>query len=194
MRRDTTVCDPRLGFGVLRLSHRAYRRQRCPPEEGPALRAECEARGIQCVYLLVDASDIESINILQQMGALFTDTRITFGTAPGGPLETASHGGTTRVRPATGADVAALTQMASVRHRGTRFHADRHFAPERCDRLYEVWIENSCRGYADVVLVAEDERGRLAGYVSCHRTPAIAVTSACSPSASRRRDAGSAAR
>jgi dTDP-4-amino-4,6-dideoxy-D-galactose acyltransferase len=169
-RRDTTVCeilDWDSAFFGCRIAR--YRRPRCLPEEGVALLADCEARDIKCVYLLVDASDIESINNLQQMRALFTDTRITFGAAPGGTLETASGGGTTRVRAATGDDVAALTRMASVRHRATRFHADRHFAPERADRLYEVWIENSCRGYADAVLVAEDDRGRLAGYVTCHK-------------------------
>jgi GNAT superfamily N-acetyltransferase len=34
--------------------------------------------------------------------------------------------------------------------------------------LYERWIENSCRGQADRVLVAEWE-GQPAGYITCHR-------------------------
>jgi dTDP-4-amino-4,6-dideoxy-D-galactose acyltransferase len=61
---------------------------------------------------------------------------------------------------------------ASVSHRDTRFYADSHFDSARCDRLYEVWIENSYAGYADAVLVAEGVTGRPAGYVTCHKSDA----------------------
>jgi len=33
--------------------------------------------------------------------------------------------------------------------------------------LYETWIEKSCKGYADAVLVAELQ-GWPVGYISCH--------------------------
>lgn len=64
-------------------------------------------------------------------------------------------------------DVPALSAIARVSHRGTRFYSDPNFPRGRCDDLYAVWIERSSAGWADVVLVAEHE-GEPAGYVSCH--------------------------
>jgi dTDP-4-amino-4,6-dideoxy-D-galactose acyltransferase len=171
-RNGTTVCeilDWDSTFFGCRIAR--FRPERCLPEDRAAIAAECDARDIACVYLLVDASDTASIDNLQQMRAHLTDTRITFGTAVPRTVEAApSRHGAVLVRPAIGADIDALAGIASVSHRDTRFHADRHFNSARCDRLYEVWIENSCRGFADVVLVAEDVNGRLAGYVTCHKS------------------------
>jgi dTDP-4-amino-4,6-dideoxy-D-galactose acyltransferase len=73
------------------------------------------------------------------------------------------------VRPATLTDIPALKRIASSSHRETRFYADRHFAVEQCNRLYELWIEKSCQAYADAVLVVDDDAGEPAGYVTCHR-------------------------
>ena len=56
--------------------------------------------------------------------------------------------------------------MARTNHRDTRFYYDGHFSVEAADRLYETWIERSCTGYADAVLVAERD-GQLAGYITC---------------------------
>jgi TDP-D-fucosamine acetyltransferase len=171
---DTTTCeilDWDSTFFGCRIAR--YRRPRCLPDDVAALVIECEARDIECVYVLVDASDTDSIINLQQIHARLTDVRVTFGAAVHQPAEspTLDRSGV-RVRPAADSDIAALTRIASVSHRDTRFYADRHFSPERCDRLYEVWIENSCRGYADAVLVAEDEAGGPVGYVTCHKTKA----------------------
>jgi hypothetical protein len=49
------------------------------------------------------------------------------------------------------------------------FAADsfRHAWQPKCDLFYETWIENSFRGFAKAVLVAE-EKGKPAGYVTCH--------------------------
>ena len=52
-----------------------------------------------------------------------------------------------RVRTAVVTEIAPLVQIASVSHLDTRYHSDNHFAPGRSDELYEVWIENSCRGF-----------------------------------------------
>ena len=40
-------------------------------------------------------------------------------------------------------------------HRDSRFYYDPGFPNQRCDELYETWIDRSCHGYADTVLVAE---------------------------------------
>ena len=63
-------------------------------------------------------------------------------------------------------DLESLKAMARTNHRDTRFYYDGHFSVEAADRLYETWIERSCTGYADVVLVAERD-GQPAGYITC---------------------------
>jgi len=48
----------------------------------------------------------------------------------------------------------------------TRFHYDGGFPVERCQKLYETWIEKSCRGSAQAVLVGERD-GAPGGFISC---------------------------
>jgi TDP-D-fucosamine acetyltransferase len=147
-----------------------YRGTRCLEVDMPSIHAECAAQGIDCVYALVDGCDTESISNLLRHRAYFTDIRVTFGTAGDGaapPPSAAAAAGL--VRPAGDADLPALVRIASSSHADTRFYADHHFDRARCSRLYEIWIERSCRGYADAVLVIDAEPGQPAGYVTCHR-------------------------
>ena len=64
-------------------------------------------------------------------------------------------------------DLAALKAIARVSHQDSRFYFDRRFAEASAAALYERWIERSCQGWADVVLVAEAE-GVPSGYCTCH--------------------------
>ena len=168
--RDTKVCDflewdsEFFGYRIAR-----YRGSRCRSEDVAAILAECRAEGIDCVYVLADVADTESIRALQENRAYMADARVTFGAdaSTGIGFEAASGGGHA-VRPAVDSDVPALASIAAVSHRDTRFYADGHFAAERCDHLYQVWIEKSCQGHADAVLVAEDDAHQPIGYVTCH--------------------------
>jgi dTDP-4-amino-4,6-dideoxy-D-galactose acyltransferase len=149
-----------------------YRKPRCLRGDAAALRAECAAHRIDCAYVLVDADDTRSIDVLQrELRAYFADARITFaGSVEDTRLASGSWADT--VRPANDADIPALIEIASVSHRDTRFYADRHFDPGLCNHLYEVWIEKSCRGFADAVFVAVGPHGKPSGYVTCHRDDA----------------------
>ena len=71
------------------------------------------------------------------------------------------------VRRAVGGDIPALRDIASSAHRDTRFHADDRFDAARSDELYATWIENSVRGYANQVLVAECDNAPV-GYLTLH--------------------------
>jgi dTDP-4-amino-4,6-dideoxy-D-galactose acyltransferase len=160
-----------------------YRRPRCLAADVDALLIECAAMSVDCAYVLVDVADTDSSAALQRAGAYFADVRVTFGTslegaapsvrgaarrADDGRGRRSGEGKACAVRLATENDVAALTRIASSSHRDTRFYADPHFDVSRCDRLYEVWIENSCGGFADAVFVAPIAAGEAAGYVTCH--------------------------
>jgi GNAT superfamily N-acetyltransferase len=116
---------------------------------------------IDCLYFLARSEDPPTAHAAEQAGFRLMDVRIELGRTAGD--ETVADG----VRASVPDDVPALRAIARVSHRGTRFYADPRFPRARCDDLYDVWIERSCAGWADVVLVA-DHRGRPAGYVSCH--------------------------
>jgi dTDP-4-amino-4,6-dideoxy-D-galactose acyltransferase len=64
-------------------------------------------------------------------------------------------------------DVPNLRAIAGVSHRDSRFYFDTSFSEAECNALYETWIEKSCQGYAEAVLVAE-LAGRAVGYISLH--------------------------
>jgi ribosomal protein S18 acetylase RimI-like enzyme len=136
--------------------------------DADATRRFCEAYGIQCVYILLDASDASSIETAQDCGARFVDVRTTFEASlqafadvAGGPQ------GPSEIRPATEHDLPAMRRVAATSHRDTRFYADSRFDADRVDLLYQTWIEKSCRGYADAVFAFE-LAGEAAGYVTCH--------------------------
>jgi dTDP-4-amino-4,6-dideoxy-D-galactose acyltransferase len=82
-------------------------------------------------------------------------------TGPGhSPLATWS------IRPSKPEDIPALRSLAGVSHRDTRFFFDPNFPRGRCVELYQTWIEKSCNGYADAVLVAELDSS-VVGYITC---------------------------
>jgi dTDP-4-amino-4,6-dideoxy-D-galactose acyltransferase len=169
--RDPRTCDI-LEWDSAFFGHRIarFRPRRCTAEDVTAIVAECAEGGIDCVYILVDVSDTESIAEVQAKGAYLADIRVTFRTDVAEALASELPPRCPRrVRPAIDADIPALRRIAAVSHRDTRFYADRRFSPEQCNRLYELWIEKSCQGYADAVLVVEDDTERPAGYVTCKR-------------------------
>jgi dTDP-4-amino-4,6-dideoxy-D-galactose acyltransferase len=143
---------------------------RASPARADEVLAWCEAQRIECVYFLVDADDRETVVAVERRGFGLVDIRMTLTRtanaaarmsverAPGIPV---------LVRPARQSDVPALKAMARSNHGDSRFYFDGNFARERCDALYETWIERSVDGYAAAVLVAELD-GQPAGYVSCH--------------------------
>ena len=125
---------------------------------------ECERRAIQCLYLCPDACDWETVRICERRGFSFAGLKLTM--ICGRPASTRAVDAP-GVRPACASDMAALRRIARISHRNTRFYCDGHFATERCDDLYDLWISRSCRGeLADAVFVAEVD-GNAAGYITC---------------------------
>jgi dTDP-4-amino-4,6-dideoxy-D-galactose acyltransferase len=164
---DCEILDWDSAFFGYRIAR--YRGTRCLAVDMPSILAECAAQAIDCLYVLVDGTDTESISNLLRHRAGFADIRVTFGTAGDGAAARPAAAEVGLVRPASAADIPALVRIASSSHVDTRFYADRHFDRARCSRLYEIWIEKSCAGYADAVFVVDAEPGQPAGYVTCHR-------------------------
>lgn len=125
----------------------------------------CGAQRIDCLYFLADSDHAETPRIAEKNLFQFTDVRVTLEQS----LSTnQSHAeDADGIRLAREEDLPALRRIASVTHRDTRFYFDEHFDRARCDFLYETWIENSFRGFAQAVLVAEVDQSPAA-YLTCH--------------------------
>jgi dTDP-4-amino-4,6-dideoxy-D-galactose acyltransferase len=127
----------------------------------------CRRERIACLYFLAESGDLQTVRLAEENGFRMTDQRITFARKLTAPTEAPPADS---IRPSLASDIPSLTAIARQSHRDTRFYFDPRFAQSRCDDLYAVWIEKSCTGWAQRVLVAAID-GEAAGYCSCHLTP-----------------------
>lgn len=133
-----------------------------------AVDAWCVEHEIRCCYLFGETNDGEAITATERLGFRHIDTRLTFAHCdPKSARDASILPSGISIRRSKAGDVPALRAIAGTAHRDTRFYADPAFPDDRCDELYRTWIENSCNGYADVVLVAAKDDDSI-GYVSCH--------------------------
>jgi dTDP-4-amino-4,6-dideoxy-D-galactose acyltransferase len=117
---------------------------------------------IDCLYYLCPSDDYHGVGLAQEDGFHYVDTRLTLA-LHGNPQAPEPR---SKVRLASEQDIPALKAVAACNHRNTRFYKDGHFPTAQCDQMYEVWIEKSCRGYADAVQVLE-AGGEAVGYTTC---------------------------
>ena len=129
-----------------------------------ALLEWCGSRGIDCLYFLCPIGDAPTQRLLTDHAFQSVGVRVTLSRS-----SAESDGGRVsgQFRPATVDDIPRLRAIALASHRDTRFHADGHFDPARCDELYATWIERSVQGYATQVVVA-DRDGAAVGYITLH--------------------------
>lgn len=126
----------------------------------------CHNHNIDCLYFLADADDDLTVRIAEAHRFHFVDIRVSFEKQlDGAPPQ--AEADAELIRPATLDDIPTLQGIARACYRHTRFYYDTHFPVRQADALYETWIEKSCKGYADIVFVAQAQ-GKPAGYLSCH--------------------------
>ncbi|PYX19682.1 MAG: hypothetical protein DMG82_24760 [Acidobacteria bacterium] len=125
----------------------------------------CRHHRIDCLYFLADSNDLETPRLAEANDFHLTDIRMTLGrvVVPEDFAANSFDG----FRHAREDDLRALRTIARTSHHDTRFYFDGHFEQEKCDLLYATWIENSFRGFAQAVLVAEAD-GEPAAYLTCH--------------------------
>jgi dTDP-4-amino-4,6-dideoxy-D-galactose acyltransferase len=130
------------------------------------IEAWCHFHNIDCLYCLADADDEQTVRLAEQHHFNLVDVRLTLSKSLADPEPRLTKRAAGTIRPALAQDLPALRTIARQSHHDTRFYFDPRFDKARCDSLYEIWIEKSCQGYADAVLVAENEN-RVAGYITC---------------------------
>ncbi len=129
--------------------------------------AWCRTNSIDCLYFLSDLGDATTIRLVEENHFHFVDLRVTLDAQIKVPVHFDYNHPQVSVRTHRPSDISLLRSMARVSYYDSRFYYDSHFPTSRCGDLYETWIEKSCSGYADEVLVAEWS-GRPAGYITCH--------------------------
>ena len=124
----------------------------------------CRQHRIDCLYFLADSNDLETPRLAEANDFHLTDIRVTLERVviPEDFAANSFDG----FRHAREDDLRALRTIARTSHHDTRFYFDGHFEQEKCDLLYATWIENSFRGFAQAVLVAEAD-GEPAAYLTC---------------------------
>jgi dTDP-4-amino-4,6-dideoxy-D-galactose acyltransferase len=124
----------------------------------------CNSNRIDCLYFLADADHAMTPILAEKNGFHLTDVRVTYE-RPLAQNETFPAHGT--IRLAREQDLPTLREIARNTHRDTRFYFDGRFDRDKCDQFYATWVENSLRGFAQAVLVAE-VAGIPAAYLTCH--------------------------
>jgi len=125
----------------------------------------CRLHDIDCLYFLADSNHRETVQLAEGSSFRFVDIRLTLklSSFPAETKESADYG----VRLFEEADLDSLKVIARQSHSDSRFFFDGGFPQERCETLFETWIERSCRGWARAVFVV-DVDGKAAGYCTCH--------------------------
>jgi dTDP-4-amino-4,6-dideoxy-D-galactose acyltransferase len=131
----------------------------------------CAANAIDCLYFLAEADDAASIRCAENFGFELVDIRLTLvrRISAGEEVVVQPQGSTIRLSLPT--DLGPLRAIARNSYHDSRFYFDGRFPDEKCDSLYETWLEKSCAGPSSVVLVAEWQ-GSPAGYVTCDKVDA----------------------
>jgi dTDP-4-amino-4,6-dideoxy-D-galactose acyltransferase len=124
----------------------------------------CREKKVRCLYFLADSSHVETLRLAEKNGFYLTDIRVTYEHAIRGMADQSES--LPGIRPAVPQDLPTLRAMTDSSYSDSRFYYDGHFPQETCDRLYEIWIEKSLFGYAEVVLVL-GEPGQPEGFVTC---------------------------
>jgi GNAT superfamily N-acetyltransferase len=124
----------------------------------------CHAHGARCLYFLADAGDSETSRVAAESGFRVVDLRITVRRSFRGlgDLGFDEPAGMAAGEVAE-AELDSLRALASASHRGTRFYFDGGFPLERCDALYEAWIDRGFRDPSRRLRVASVE-GTPGGY------------------------------
>lgn len=126
-----------------------------------AVAAEADAKGCDCIYLLLSAADSERVGAAQAEGFRVVDVRVELraGTVA---VTDSQHG--CRAADAS-ADADWLKSVASQRFRYSRFYSDHNFPRDAASRMFEAWADRGLTDLGRHVVVLDDH----VGFVICGR-------------------------
>ena len=127
----------------------------------------CKENSIDCIYFLADPEFSVTTRIVEIDQYRLVDVRIIMHHENNSFHEPNQPNANYQVRPYRNSDLPSLRDISRNIFTRSRFYSDPCFPKDKCDELYDVWIKNSCEGYADHVLVAEI-KGLPQGFITCH--------------------------
>lgn len=125
----------------------------------------CKDNDIRCLYFRSVPDNPETILLAEQHGFHQVDVRVVLDRQ----LGDVALAQVSKIRSWKPADLPRLKEIAAASHRDSRFYFDHRFGQERCEALYQTWIERSCEGFAQHVLIAQFH-DQPVGYLTCHLT------------------------
>jgi dTDP-4-amino-4,6-dideoxy-D-galactose acyltransferase len=129
------------------------------------IRAWSAENQVKCLYFFAQADAYETVRLAEESGFSLVDVRMTYQRqlVSGVRQDVSPH-----VRMFKPEDLASLREIAWSSHTDSRFYFDGNFPGDRCGGLFESWIERSCSGWAEAVLVGLQDN-QPAGYITCHQ-------------------------
>lgn len=133
------------------------------PQRAEAVDEWCTDRGIRCLYFAADGNDPETAGMAADHEFRVVDVRLIARRSYEGLLDLPGGPESVTVREAAGGDLDYARWLAARSHRTSRFYFDGNFPEERCDALYEAWVERGARDPERRLLIAVAE-GEPVGY------------------------------
>ncbi len=129
--------------------------------------AWCEAHGIECLYFLANADDPMTIRMAEDYDFRLVEIRLTMERwlKDWEPTTRAKASEEVTIRHAREDDIDFVKEIAKTSYPDSRFFFDPCFTEEQWQAYYATWIEKSCRGEAELALVAE-VHGEVVGYIT----------------------------
>jgi dTDP-4-amino-4,6-dideoxy-D-galactose acyltransferase len=129
----------------------------------------CINNGIICLYFLANSDDAMTTRLAEKYGLKFVDIRLTYKYQIKKQLfyhDNFKPEGI-KFRSPKPCDLPSLKNIARGSYTQSRFYFDNCFSVDSCSSLYQTWIEKSCNGYCEKVIIAEVDK-MLVGYITCH--------------------------
>ena len=130
---------------------------------------ECKKRGFDYAISKVGLDQKELINEMLNYGFEIFGSVIILKTRLGKEYEKNQN-----IREYKVSDMKKLRQITKGAFPNVHWYHDKHFVKGDIDALYIKWLENSCGGRAEIVLVYE-ENGNILGYIACNKRKNIGI-------------------
>ena len=150
-----------------------------PSEVGPVLLGRLleDARrlGIEHLACRIDGSDWPNVHLLESRGFVCVDCSLKMGrTLNDLPENARPSTSPVRVRAYEPTDLEAMQRIAARSHTHNHFYNDPWLERTRSAALFSEWLRRCAAGAAEFILVAEDEDGKVTGFVTALANKALA--------------------
>jgi dTDP-4-amino-4,6-dideoxy-D-galactose acyltransferase len=140
------------------------------PESIQGLDKFCLQNQVRCLYFLSTIQEPTTTFLAEKHDFKWVDIRLTFEKMISGSSHLRTDDVSNKlfsIRLARKTDIAALVEISRNSYIDSRFYFDTNFPRPRAEALYQTWIQVSCEGWAQAVLVAEKDQIPV-GYITCH--------------------------